>query len=819
MEKQYDHKKNEAAMQQLWHDQKTYKTVPDKPLYSIDTPPPTVSGALHIGHIFSYTQTDIFARYKRMNEFSVFYPFGFDDNGLATERFVEKKCDVSAHSMKRSEFIELCLKETHDTEQQFKKLWQQMGLSVDWSACYSTIAPSTRKISQQSFIELYKKGFIYKNEPALYCTTCRTTVAQAELDDLEKPGLFNTIAFKLDDGIQLLIGTTRPELLPSCVALFYNPNDPRYQQLQGKQAIVPLFNYTVPILADEQVVIEKGTGLVMCCTFGDKTDIAWIKKFNLPYKPSIGRDGRWNENTGFLVGLKVQQAREAVLAELAKQGLLLEQKQIMHSVNVHERCKKEIEYLSLNQWFLKILPYKKEFLALADQLEWFPTFMKSRYTNWVEALSWDWCLSRQRFYGIPFPAWHCNNGHVIIAKPEMLPVDPQETAYHGTCPECGTAIIEPDTDIMDTWNTSSLTPQICFSLFNPSADPFHGAPVHEFIPMSMRPQAHDIIRTWAFYTIVKSWMHYGTFPWKSIVISGHVLSDAKEKLSKSKENTRIAPETLLQNYSADVIRYWTASGRLGQDVAFSETQLKIGQRLVTKLWNAFRFIQEHMPATVTTQPDNLGALNEWLLHQSSSCYAQYKKHFEHAEFSLALDAIEQFFWHDFCDNYLELIKEQLFKPELYSDSNVHATRWTLYTVGFQILQVYAPYLPHITELLYQELYRNSQKTSSLHITTFDQRYFVFEHSTTTIQHLITLITHVRSLKTEHQLSLKTPLETLDIYRTNQKVVKELEQLNQIIKGVTHALTVRYHINTGMTSSLRNENSLWHAKIVIDPSLK
>jgi valyl-tRNA synthetase len=409
MEKLYDHKKSESSLQKMWLEQETYKAAPDKPLYSIDTPPPTVSGSLHIGHIFSYTQTDILARYKRMNGFSVFYPFGFDDNGLPTERFVEKKRDVTAHSMKRSDFIELCLKETQEVEEQFKQLWQQMGLSVDWDLCYSTISATTRKISQESFIELYKKGFIYrKHEPALYCTTCRTTVAQAELDDVEKPSLFNDIVFKIQDGIQLIVGTTRPELLPSCVALFYNPNDPRYKDLAGKQAIVPLFNYTVPIMADEAVVIEKGTGLVMCCTFGDKTDIAWIKKYNLPYKPSIGRDGRWNEDTGFLAGLKVHQARETVLEELKKQNLLINQKPIVHTVNVHERCKKEIEYLAITQWFLEILKYKKNFLAVAENLTWFPSFMKSRYTNWVEALSWDWCLSRQRFYGIPFPACSCN---------------------------------------------------------------------------------------------------------------------------------------------------------------------------------------------------------------------------------------------------------------------------------------------------------------------------------------------------------------------------------------------------------------------------
>ncbi len=716
--------------------------------------------------------------------------------------------------MKRSEFIQLCLLETHEVEEQFKSLWQRMGLSVDWQLSYSTIDTRSRRISQESFIALYKKGFIYrKHEPALYCTTCRTTVAQAELDDVEKSSFFNDIAFSAADGSPLIVGTTRPELLPSCVALFYNPHDPRYQHLAGQKAIVPLYNYTVPILADDAVSIEKGTGLVMCCTFGDKTDIQWIKKYNLPYKPSIGKDGRWNEDTGILAGLKVHQAREKVLAELKEHGKLLNQKPIMHTVNVHERCKKEIEYLALTQWFLELLPYKKNFIELADQIEWFPHFMRSRYVNWVESLSWDWCLSRQRFYGIPFPAWHCNNGHVILADEKQLPIDPQETAYTANCPTCQSSIIEPDTDVMDTWNTSSLTPQLCFSLYNPQESPF-GDAAKEFIPMSMRPQAHDIIRTWAFYTVVKSWMHYEQIPWRTIVISGHVLSDAKEKLSKSKENARLAPEQLLEQYPADVIRYWTASGRLGSDVAFSENQLKIGQRLITKLWNAFRFIHEHMRDIPTEQPAYLGAANEWLLHQKTLCFKNYRHYFDEYEFSLALDAIEQFFWNDFCDNYIEIIKEQLFKPELYSPQEIAGTRWTLYTVGLNILQPFAPYIPYITEAIYQELYKSTIKNPSIHNTEFDQRAYTFEASALTMTIALQVISEVRTLKTAQQLSLKTPLKALEIYSAEQKKLDALAPLEQLIKGVTQAEMIHYQISDLSESLLVKDQEVYKAKIAI-----
>ena len=550
MDKKYTYQTIEPEIKELWQKENTYSFEPDsKKVFSIDTPPPTISGSLHVGHIFSYTHADFIARFKRMKGFAVFYPFGFDDNGLPTERFVEKKRKVSPFGIGRSEFIKVCLEETAESEKNFKALWQSAGLSVDWKMWYSTISKNVRKISQESFIKLYEKGFIYrKNEPALYCPFCRTSVAQAELDDKEVETTFNDIVFVTEDGKTFTISTTRPELIPSCVALLYNPEDQRYQTLKGKKAIVPIYNYTVPIIADEKVSIDKGTGLVMCCTFGDKNDIQWYQQYKLPYRQSIGRDGKWTELTGPLVGLKTLDARKKILELLDKEGLLLNQLQIKHPVNVHERCKNAIEYIILPQWFLNILAHKKEFLDIAQNINWYPGYMKSRYINWVENLNWDWCLSRQRFYGIPFPVWYCTScDSVLLPSTDQLPIDPQETTYPGkTCPKCHSSEIIPDTDIMDTWNTSSLTPYICYSLLHPEAtDVFSPAITEQFLPMSMRPQAHDIIRTWAFYTIVKAYLHNNIIPWKSVVISGHVLSSTAEKISKSKEHTIPAPEKLI----------------------------------------------------------------------------------------------------------------------------------------------------------------------------------------------------------------------------------------------------------------------------------
>jgi valyl-tRNA synthetase len=819
MEHTYNPSLSEKAMQELWESQKTYAAPTHaERLFSIDTPPPTVSGSLHIGHVFSYTQTDIIARFKRMDGFSVFYPFGFDDNGLATERFVEKKCNVSAFQLGRSAFIELCLKETVEAEQLFENLWRRMGLSIDWSKCYSTISPQARRISQKSFIDLFKKGVVYrKDEPALYCPTCRTSVAQAELDDQDKSSTFNNIIFKSSDGKDLVIATTRPEFLPACVAVFYNPRDTRYQHLKGSFAEVPLFGLKVPFIEDERVLLDKGTGLVMCCTYGDKTDIEWHKAYNLTPRPILGRDGKMTEAAGMLAGKKVAEARVLVLEALKEAGLVRSQEPITRPVNIHERCKQEIEYLALTQWFLKILPYKKEFIAQGDKIEWHPSFMKSRYINWVEHLSWDWCLSRQRYFGIPFPVWYCKDcKEVILAEEKSLPVDPQETQPK-QCTKCSSTNIEPDTDVMDTWNTSSLTPYITRELYGSEKG---------FLPMSMRPQAHDIIRTWAFYTIVKAWMHDNTIPWNDIVISGHVLTGEGQKISKSQANSPLIPENLLKLYPADVVRYWTASATLGTDVAFSENQLKIGQRLLVKLWNAFKFIREHTqglaPEVFTQGIEPVGIVNQWITRQAAKTFAEYKKYMDAYEFSLALQVIERFFWHDFCDNYLELIKDQLFNPTSYPPQEIQETKSVLAKIGLAILQFFAPYMPHITEELYQALYKASVKKSSIHVTHFNDVQIPlenFDHQKA-MDWILDITAQVRKLKSDAHVSLKTDLEKLALHAadesTKQEVQRRLQPQEQLLKGIARAKILEYGISVEQ-SSLKQDGTAWHAFVVIKNS--
>jgi valyl-tRNA synthetase len=742
---------------------------------------------------------------------------GFDDNGLATERFIEKKCGVTSYKLGRSAFIELCLKETHEVEQQFQELWKSIGLSVDWSLLYSTISPKARKISQESFIRLYNKGHVYRrNEPALYCTACRTSVAQAELDDALRDSVFYDIAFSTQEGKDLVIATTRPELLPSCVALLFNPADERYQHLAGTKAITPLFNHEVPIIADEAVQIDKGTGLVMCCTFGDKTDIEWFKKHKLEYRPSVGLNGVWRPETGLLAGLKAAEARTKVIEALTADGFIKNKKPIQHAVNIHERCKKDIEYVMLPQWFLNILPHKETFINQGNKINWHPTYMKSRFSNWVENIGWDWCLSRQRYYGIPFPVWHCTScNHILLADINSLPIDPQEKIpNNGICPSCKASTLIADTDVMDTWNTSSLTPQISNSLTLKSTENvFENADV--FLPMSMRPQAHDIIRTWAFYTIVKAWMHSETIPWKDVVISGHVLSSEKEKISKSQGNSPLVPQNLLQQWPADVVRFWTASGALGTDIAFSENQLKIGQKLVTKLWNAFIFIGEHTKdVDLSKQPERFDIVNQWMLHQVSAAFKRYQQALDSFEYNPALAHIEQMFWTDLCDNYLEIVKDQLFNPVNYNEQQVAATKWTLAHVGIRILQLYAPYIPFVTDAIYRELYKEQIGAASLHVTTYQaiQHEFNFEQATQDMVHVLAIVNAVRKLKTEQQLSLKTEIAQLTL-SADKSLHSLLSEVQQIICGVTKAKAIQITAQDMPTVISQNDQT-WTVSIKV-----
>lgn len=781
MQKHYDFRQVEKEMQNFWMENSIYNFDPESQnkIYSIDTPPPTVSGSLHIGHIFSYTQAEMIARFKRMQGYNVFYPFGFDDNGLPTERLVEKEEGITAINLPRSEFIQKCIKTSVKYEKEFKDLWQSLGFSVDWSLQYETISPLAQRISQKSFIELFKKGKAYfKESPVLWCTECQTSIAQAELEAVEKDTAFNYIKFKVGNG-ELLVATTRPELLYGCVCLFVNPKDDRYKEYIGENATVPLYNYQIPILADGKVDIDKGTGVVMCATFGDSTDVEWYEDHKLTYRKVILSDGTIDESVPFIGGLKVLAARRQIIQLLQENGLLLESENIIHTVAIHERCGKEIEIIPSKQWYIDILTNKELFLKAADEINWYPEHMKNRYISWVENLKWDWCISRQRYFGVPFPIWYCKNcGEVIIADEDMLPVNPLETEPKRSC-SCGYEDFIPESSVFDTWATSSVTPQI-------NANWGENNDISEWLlPMSMRTQAHEIIRTWAFYTIVKSLYHTGQIPWKDIMICGFVLAKKGEKLSKSKSNAELSPKLLIENHSADAIRYWAANSKLGTDTFFSTDELSIAKRFITKLWNASKFSISHLQDINHNADVELMPVDRWIIERCKQTTNNARRLLDRYEIGPARHEIDEFFWKDFCDYYLEIVKERLYQPEKHGYEERRSAQYALYYCMLNILKLYAIYVPHITEHIYQGFFRQNENSISIHKLSWETDEEIDDDIILFGERLKDVIAETRKYKTENALSMKAEIEEITI-NTDKKFLELFNRTTTDIKACCRA---------------------------------
>ncbi|MEM3127094.1 MAG: valine--tRNA ligase, partial [Candidatus Woesearchaeota archaeon] len=704
--KTYDFKTSEKKWLDYWEKEKVYGfDKKKKNVYSVDTPPPTVSGRMHIGHSFSYTQQDVIVRYKRMKGFNVFYPFGTDDNGLPTERLVEKMKNVKGSRMNRTDFINLCLTTLEEIRADFIMDWKKIGVSADYSLFYSTIDEHCRKISQKSFIDLYKAGREYQKEaPTIWCPTCETAISQVEMKDEQLESYFNDIIFKLEDGKPLIISTTRPEMLGSCVAIFAHPNDRRYQNLFGKKAKVPLFDIWVPILADDKADPEKGTGIVMCCTFGDQTDIEWYKKHKLPLVMSISKDGRMTEKAGKYADLSIKEARKQIIKDLEEAGLLVSQKKIIHVVNVHERCNTEIEILNSKQWFIKYLDKREDFLKAGEQLKWYPDHMKHRLFNWINGLQWDWCISRQRFFGIPFPVWYCKKcNEVILAEESQLPVDPLKDKPLKQC-KCGSKEFLPEKDVLDTWATSSLTPQIAAALIPER--------YNDLYPMDLRPQAHDIISFWLFNTIVKSQLHNNKNPWKECMIAGWVLAPSGEKMSKSRGNI-VTPQVVMDKYGADALRFWACGSKLGENMPYQEKDVVTGQKFVTKLWNASKFALMHLEDYEHKKTD-LELYDRWLLSKLHKIIKESTETMDQFEYSKTKHEVEKFFWHIFCDYYLEICKDRIYNSQKYSEKSKQSAQFTLYESLLSVLKLMAPITPFITEEIYHHYFSKKEKKKSIH---------------------------------------------------------------------------------------------------------
>jgi valyl-tRNA synthetase len=757
--KHFDSAAAEARWHALWEEHHAYRWDPHRTraeTFVVDTPPPTVSGSLHVGHVFSYTHADVIARYRRMRGDNVFYPMGWDDNGLPTERRVQNyfnvRCDPKApvepglaltqvpektkdapRLVSRPTFIELCLRLTAEDEQAFKALFERLGLSIDWHEEYSTIDERCRHLAQLSFRDLWEKGHLYSVEaPTMWDPDFQTAVAQAEVEDRPTRGAFHSIAFDVEGGGELVIATTRPELLAACVGVTAHPDDARYKALFGKRAVTPLFRVPVPIFPSALADPEKGTGILMVCTFGDATDVQWWRDERLALRQIVGRDGRlvpvtfgtpgWESadpaaaNAAYarIAAKGMNGARQVVVAMLREPGsggqapLRADPKPIEHAVKYYEKGDRPLEFISTRQWFVRLLDKKAALLEKGDEVRWHPDFMRLRYRNWTENLNVDWCVSRQRYFGVPIPVWYPldasgapDYAHPIVAERAALPMDPTSEVPPGyraeqrDRPDGFTA----DPDVFDTWFTSSLTPQV-------SAKWELDRARHEkLFPADIRPQSHEIIRTWAFYTIVKALLHEDTIPWKHVVVSGWILDPDRKKMSKSRGNV-VTPMHLLDEYGSDAVRYWAASARLGTDTAFDDKVFKVGKRLVTKVFNAGKFVlqQEGEVAPIDHELDRAFVYRlRALVERVTALYGEF-------EFAHALQETETFFWRDFTDTYLELVKVRARGEG--GGSAIAALRLALNV----LVRLFAPVLPYITEEVWSWAFAAERNDTSVHAT-------------------------------------------------------------------------------------------------------
>ena len=841
--KRYEFKDKEKFWRDIWEDKGIYKRLKGKSRsasFVIDSPPPTVSGSLHVGHIFSYTHQDIIARYKRMQNFNVIYPMGWDDNGLPTERRVQNIFGVRIDSnipyikdldiykrkkelglknddslvINRQNFIEMCHKVTKKDEIVFKDLFRRMGYSIDWQDEYATIDNKSRYISQSSFIDLFNKKHVYQsNAPTMWDVDFQTAVAQAEIEDREIKGAYHDLRFGIEDSKQdLIISTTRPELLAACVGITAHPDDKRYKDLFGKKAISPVFFAPIPIFPSELVDKEKGTGILMVCTFGDQTDVIWWRENDLPLRQVFGSDGKildirfsdekekngWvslnqklaNINARKIFDKNLNESKKIIIdllkdpknSSTGKIPLISDPKNILHPVRFYEKGESPIEYLSTRQWFVQILDKKDKLLEMGDKINWHPDYMSKRFSNWTENLSLDWCISRQRFFGVPIPVWYrldenktIDFDNVILPNIKDLPIDPVIDTPPGFTENQRN---KPkgfigEQDVFDTWFTSSMSPQIVSNWGIKNKEE-----MDKLFPMDIRPQSHEIIRTWAFYTIVKSLLHHNSIPWKNVVISGWILDPDRKKMSKSRGNV-ITPIDTIEEFGSDAVRYWAGSARLGTDTTYDESVFLIGNKLVTKLYNAAKFVLSH-DSSETNDINELDASFlqdlQKLIDEVTNCYDKF-------EFAQALQLSEEFFWNIYTDNYIELVKKRVFNSEGEEKKSAVTTLRIALSV---LLRIYAPVLPSITEEIWSWCFAKETNTNSIHQSNWPNvlefKKFNPPENKDSLDVAIKTIRAIRKTKTANAIGLGKPVDSIKlIINTHQKDI-----LTKIMDDVSNA---------------------------------
>ena len=778
--------KMEEKWRVFWEEHSTYAFNPDArgKIYSIDSPPPTVSGDLHMGHSFSYVHQDIIARFKRMSGFKVFYPMGFDDNGLPTEKYSEKLSGKRLRDFQPEEFIDLCNKAGLEGGAKIKEMFRKLGLSADLGNAYRTYSEESRRISQSMFLDLVRKKRVYRNKgPVLICPSCRTAISQIDMKDMERETDFYYIRFKGVDTKDIQIATTRPEMLGSCVAVFVNPDDARYSEYIGKKVSVPLYEFSVKIYSDPFVDPEKGTGAEMVCTFGDQNDVDLWRKYSLDTRMIIDSNGRMKGDTFVRAGITTTEARKIIVEHLKSNGFVTKSERKKQTVNVHERCDTPVEIGILDQWYIKYLDLRDKMDAAGNSIKWYPDFMKVRYDNWVRGLKVDWCISRQRVFGVTFPLWYCKNcGEIVYADESMLPVDPRFTKYNGTCPKCSGTEFVGETDVMDTWATSSLSPRLASQprgLFE------------KIYPMTARFQGHEIITSWAFTSIVRAMIHDNEIPWNQIVLSGIVKNPQGLKMSKSRGD-KFSPDDFVQKYGSDAVRHWSTVSGNGEDISIDEKDFMRGRKTVVKMLNAGNLVstlgKDHASRvkSVKGEPEN------WILKELSEVTSSITEFMNSYSLSKARMALDNFFWNTFCDNYLEISKARMKIEDLDPAERVEIAS-TLYLAFESILKLYAPIMPFITEELYHTVLN---KEGSIHNESWPVSYpAASEEMHRNLEYVIRTISMIRS---EASKAGKVSGSSIILHGEREL----LEKHKRLIEGVTRAEIVSIYESPDLMVQVR-----------------
>jgi len=764
--KEFNILENEKKWQKRWEEMGIYHfnwKDRKRPTFSIDTPPPYPSGEFHMGLVLNWTYIDLLARYKRMKGHNVHFPQGWDCHGLPVEVEVEKKHKIKKTDIPPDRFRKLCEELVDKYIGVMKEATTCLGYSIDWTTEYKTMDPDYWRRTQLSFILLYDKGYIYRGtHPVNWCPRCETAIADAEVEYDTRTAHLYHIRFELESGGSLEIATTRPELIPACVTVAVNPDDDRYRQYVGKKVHVPTTGRMVEVVADDLVDPKFGTGVVMICTYGDKADVKTVMKHHLPATLCIDEKGRMAKNAGKYAGMKTEEAKKVMIEDLRSEGLLGKTEPLNQEVSLCWRCRTPIEILEREQWFMKTRILTEQVEKNALEIKWYPDYMKHRLIDWAKSLEWDWVISRQRVFATPIPIWYCKKcNEIILAKSEWVPIDPRtENPRIKECPKCASKEFIPERDVLDTWFDSSITCAVHAGW--PDEKDWH-----RLFPADVHPSGVDIIRTWAYYLMVRHLALFNEKPYKSCLINGMVLGEGGREMHKSLGNY-VASQEVLSKYGADAIRQWaTGGGATGSDMPFRWPDVEYGWRFLIKLWNASSFVSNLLKDYIPTEDEKhvLQPLDKWILSKAEKLTQKVGEALEKCQFNTALEETRNFTWHVFCDCYLEAVKDRLYKPEVYGEAKKKAAQCTLYVVLERVLQLLAPITPHMTEEIYQIMYAEEKKQRSIHLSAWPEvdEKRLNEQAEKQGDLVMAVITEVRREKAEKHLPLNTQIKKLTIY--------------------------------------------------------